>query len=107
MLLEGKVVFITGAVNGIGRECALACIREGASVAIADVDRDQARKTAADLGSAALAVDCDVADGASVERAVAATLERFGRIDAVHNNAGIAAPSKSLDATLLKMNGIA
>jgi len=99
MLLEGKVVFITGAANGIGRECALACVREGASVAIADIDRDQAHQTAADLGPAALAVDCDVADGASVERAVAATLERFGRIDAVHNNAGIAAPSKSLDAT--------
>ena len=99
MLLEKKVVFLTGAASGIGRECALACIREGASVVIADVDPDQARQTTADLGAAALAVECDVADGPSVERAVAAALARFSRIDAVHNNAGIASPSKPLDAT--------
>jgi meso-butanediol dehydrogenase/(S,S)-butanediol dehydrogenase/diacetyl reductase len=99
MLLENKVVFLTGAANGIGRECALACAREGASVVVADIDLDQARKTAAELGAPALAVECDVADGPSVERAVAAALARFGRIDAVHNNAGIAAPSKPLDVT--------
>ena len=99
MLLENKVVFLTGAANGIGRECALACIREGASVAVADVDFDQARKTAVELGPCALALECDAADGPSVERAVAAVLARFGRVDAVHNNAGIAVPSKPLDQT--------
>lgn len=99
MLLENKVVFLTGAASGIGRECALACAREGASVVIADVDPDQARQTAADLGPGALAVECDVASGPSIERAVAAALARFGRIDAVHNNAGVASPSKTLDAT--------
>lgn len=99
MLLENKVVFLTGAASGIGRECALTCAREGASVVIADVDLDQARRTAADLGPDALAVECDVASGPSIERAVAAALRRFGRIDAVHNNAGVASPSKTLDAT--------
>ncbi|MGA2808506.1 MAG: glucose 1-dehydrogenase [Terracidiphilus sp.] len=99
MLLENKVVFLTGAASGIGRECALACAREGASVVVADVDSDQAHQTAADVGASALAVECDVSDGPSVERAVAATLARFGRIDAVHNNAGVASPSKSLDET--------
>jgi meso-butanediol dehydrogenase / (S,S)-butanediol dehydrogenase / diacetyl reductase len=99
MLLENRVVFLTGAASGIGRECALACAREGASVVVADVDFDRARHTAAELGSGSLAVDCDVSDGLSVERAVAAALARFGRIDAVHNNAGIAAPSKPLDET--------
>jgi len=99
MLLENKVVFLTGAAGGIGRECALACAREGASVAIADIDLDQARKTAAEIGPAALAVQCDVSDGPSVEHAVLAALARFGRIDGVHNNAGIAMPSKQLDAT--------
>jgi meso-butanediol dehydrogenase/(S,S)-butanediol dehydrogenase/diacetyl reductase len=99
MLLENKVVFLTGAASGIGRECALACIREGASVAVADVDFDGARKTAAELGPCALAVECDVSDGPSIERGVAAALARFGRIDAVHNNAGIAAPSRPLDET--------
>ncbi len=99
MLLENKVVFVTGAASGIGRECALACAREGALVAIADVDLEQARKTALEIGPAALALECDVADGPSVEQAVAAVLARFGRIDAVHNNAGISTPSKTLDAT--------
>jgi NAD(P)-dependent dehydrogenase (short-subunit alcohol dehydrogenase family) len=99
MLLENKVVFITGAASGIGRECALACAREGACVAIADIDLAQARKTAAEIGDAALAIACDVSDGASVELAVAAALQRFGRIDALHNNAGIATPSKTLDET--------
>jgi meso-butanediol dehydrogenase / (S,S)-butanediol dehydrogenase / diacetyl reductase len=99
MLLENKVVFLTGAANGIGRECALACAREGASVVVADVDLDQARRTAAEIGAGAIAVACDVADGPSVERAVEAALGRFGRVDAVHNNAGISAPSKPLDET--------
>jgi len=99
MLLEHRIVFLTGAASGIGRECALACAREGASVVVADLDLDRARHTAADLGPTALAVECDVADGLSVERAVAAALARFGRIDAVHNNAGISTPSKPLDET--------
>jgi NAD(P)-dependent dehydrogenase (short-subunit alcohol dehydrogenase family) len=99
MLLENKIVFLTGAANGIGRECALACAREGASVVVADIDLDQARKTATELGATAMAVECDVADGSSVERAVAAALGRFGRIDGVHNNAGISTPSKPLDET--------
>jgi len=99
MLLEHRIVFLTGAASGIGRECALACAREGASVVVADLDLDRARQTAADLGPTALAVECDVADGLSVERAVAAALARFGRIDAVHNNAGISTPSKPLDET--------
>jgi NAD(P)-dependent dehydrogenase (short-subunit alcohol dehydrogenase family) len=99
MLLENRVVFLTGGAGGIGRECALAYVREGASVVIADVDADQAHQTAADLGAATVAVHCDLVDGPSVQHAVAAALARFGRIDAVHNHAGIAAPSKPLDAT--------
>ena len=68
-------------------------------MAVADVDVARAAQTAADLGSTAMAVECDVSDGAAVERAVAAALDRFGRIDAVHNNAGISTPSKPLDET--------
>jgi NAD(P)-dependent dehydrogenase (short-subunit alcohol dehydrogenase family) len=99
MLLENKVVFITGAASGIGRECALACAREGASVVIADIDLPRAQAAAAEIGKNALAVCCDVADGPSVERAIAAAADRFGRIDALHNNAGISTPSKPLDET--------
>jgi NAD(P)-dependent dehydrogenase (short-subunit alcohol dehydrogenase family) len=99
MQLENKVVFITGAASGIGRECALACAREGALVAIADIDLAQARKTAAEIGDAAMAIACEVSDGASVELAVATAIERFGRIDALHNNAGLSTPSKTLEET--------
>jgi meso-butanediol dehydrogenase / (S,S)-butanediol dehydrogenase / diacetyl reductase len=98
-MLQDKVVFVTGSASGIGRECALAYAREGASVAVADIDLEQARATAASLGPAALALACDVADRISVEAAVVAALARYGRIDALHNNAGISAPSKTLDQT--------
>lgn len=99
MLLENKIVFLTGSASGIGRECAFACAREGASVVVADVDGVKAQETAAELGCPALGIQCDVSDGTSVEGAVIAAIERFGRIDAVHNNAGIATPSKPLDET--------
>jgi NAD(P)-dependent dehydrogenase (short-subunit alcohol dehydrogenase family) len=77
MLLENKVVFITGAAGGIGRERALACAREGASVVVADIDFERAQATAAEIGDTALAADCDVADGSSVMRAVGVAVGRF------------------------------
>jgi meso-butanediol dehydrogenase/(S,S)-butanediol dehydrogenase/diacetyl reductase len=66
---------------------------------VANIDGERAVETAAELGSAALALGCDVSDGEAVERAIAETLDHFGRLDAVHNNAGISMPSKSLDET--------
>src|SRR5438045_911092 len=99
MMLENRVVIVTGGAAGIGRECALAYAREGASVVIADIDGGQAQTTAADLGQGALGVHCDVSDFSSVQDAVQEALERFGRIDAIHNNAGISAPSKPLNET--------
>ncbi len=98
--LKDKVIFVTGAGNGIGRECALAYAREGARVVIADLDRAAADEVARGMEpDRALAVTCDVRSRSSVEAAVRGTLERFGRIDAVHNNAGITGPSKPLDET--------
>jgi NAD(P)-dependent dehydrogenase (short-subunit alcohol dehydrogenase family) len=99
LLLDNKVILITGAASGIGRECALACAREGASVMIADIDGAKASETAASIGENCGACYCSVSIGAHVERAVVETLARFGRIDAVHNNAGIASPSQPLDQT--------
>jgi meso-butanediol dehydrogenase / (S,S)-butanediol dehydrogenase / diacetyl reductase len=97
--LQGKCILITGGAQGIGLECARAYVREGARVAIADVDHEQAGKTVQVLGAAALAIACDVADGASVTKAVAQVIAEFGVIDAVHNNAGISMPSKPLHLT--------
>jgi meso-butanediol dehydrogenase / (S,S)-butanediol dehydrogenase / diacetyl reductase len=97
--LAGKVVVVTGGGNGIGRECALAYARENATVAILDRDITTAMQTAADMSSPGLALQADVSDGEAVKEAIAGVLKKFGRIDAVHNNAGIASPSKVLHET--------
>src|ERR1035438_8652760 len=97
--LSGKVVVLTGGGDGIGRECALAYAREEATVAILDRDLDAAQRTASDAGGDCAAFHADVSDGDAVRVAIGAILERFGRIDAVHNNAGIASPSKPLHET--------
>jgi meso-butanediol dehydrogenase / (S,S)-butanediol dehydrogenase / diacetyl reductase len=97
--LSEAVIVLTGGADGIGRECALAYVRQGARVAIVDRDHEAASRTVAELGDICLAVHGDVSDGAAVEAAISRVLERFGRIDAVHNNAGIATPSKPLHET--------
>lgn len=97
--LENKVIVVTGGGDGIGLECALAYMREGASVAILDRNVEATARAKAKLGDSAIALHTDVSEGASVERAIIAVLEHFGRIDAVHNNAGIANPAKPLHET--------
>lgn len=98
-LLSGKVVFITGAGSGIGRECALAASREGAHVAVVDLDRQAAERTAGDLPIRGFPIVCDVSDGSDVERAIRRTSDEFGKLDAIHNNAGISSPSKPIHET--------
>ena len=98
-LLQDKVVFLTGGGSGIGRECALAYAREGARVVVADVDLAAVEQTASELGSASLALHCDVASAASVEEAIRRTLEKFRALHAVHNNAGISSPTRPLHLT--------
>lgn len=88
----GKVAFITGAANGIGRAAALAYARKGASVAVADVSEQNNQDTARliqELGGRALAVQCDVRRNEDVRSALNATIETFGRLDFAFNNAGI------------------
>ena len=97
--LAGKVIVITGGGDGIGRECALAYVRAGARVAILDNNLEAAKATAAELGGRNVAFFADVGDGISVQAALRSALQEFGRIDAVHNNAGIASPSKPLHET--------
>lgn len=98
--LAGKVVFLTGGGQGIGRECALAYARAGARVAVVDIDLGAAEQTAAELDhDAGLAVQCDISDSTSVEAAVRTAQTHFGSIQIVHNNAGISSPTKPLHET--------
>ncbi len=97
--LAGKIIVVTGGADGIGRECAFAYAREEANVVIFDRDLRAGQDTAAGLGGESIALKVDVSNGDEVGEAVAAVIEQFGRIDAVHNNAGIASPSKPLHET--------
>jgi meso-butanediol dehydrogenase / (S,S)-butanediol dehydrogenase / diacetyl reductase len=97
--LESKVVVLTGGGDGIGRECALAYARAGASVAILDRNIAAAERTAEEMSNQSLAIQADVSDGNAVQTAIDRVLKKFSRIDAIHNNAGIASPSKPLHET--------
>jgi 3(or 17)beta-hydroxysteroid dehydrogenase len=87
--LPGKIVFITGGASGIGLATALLCAEHGASVVIGDVDFAKASK-AVEGRPAISALELDVTDEGSWERAIDDTLGRFGRLDALVNSAGIA-----------------
>ena len=92
MRLIDQVALVTGAAGGIGREIARTFAREGARVAIADLDRDAAEKTVAELtgeGRQAIAVALDVTNEAQVEAGMARVIEAYGRIDILVSNAGI------------------
>lgn len=97
--LEGKSALITGAARGIGRAFAEAYVREGARVAIADIDIARARITAAEIGDAAIAVELDVTKQDSIDAAVTETVAHLGQIDILINNAAIftAAPLIEID----------
>lgn len=87
--LEGKSALITGAARGIGKAFAEAYLREGASVAIADINLKGAQATAAELGGGAIAVEMDVTKQDSIDAAIAKAIEAFGRIDILINNAAL------------------
>jgi NAD(P)-dependent dehydrogenase (short-subunit alcohol dehydrogenase family) len=90
MKLQSKVALVTGGAQGIGLACASRFADEGAKVAIVDVDAARGAEAVAKIGAErALFVDGDVAKAETVSRAVAATLERFGAIDVLLNNAGV------------------
>jgi NAD(P)-dependent dehydrogenase (short-subunit alcohol dehydrogenase family) len=89
MRLKGKPALITGSARGIGRAFAEAYLREGAIVAIADINLEAAERTARDLGNGAYAVALDVTDQSSIEAAVKAVEERAGGIDILINNAAL------------------
>jgi NAD(P)-dependent dehydrogenase (short-subunit alcohol dehydrogenase family) len=87
--LQGKVAIVTGGASGLGLASARRFAEEGARVACLDIDGEAAEQAAAGIGDQALGLATDVTDEAATNRAVAATLERFGRVDVLYANAGI------------------
>ncbi len=96
--VRGRVVLITGAARGIGADAARRLAQRGAHVALVDRDADVLARTAAALGPDVAAFVADVRDAGAVEGAVAATVDRFGGIDAVVANAGISGPPATVAA---------
>lgn len=90
--LEGRVAIITGAAGGIGEATARVMAARGARVVIADIDLAGAGAVADRIGEAALAVQMDLAEESSIVAAVSQVVDRFGRIDILHNNATATGP---------------
>ncbi|MGG1599357.1 SDR family NAD(P)-dependent oxidoreductase [Paenibacillus naphthalenovorans] len=91
--LANKVAFITGAAGGMGRAAAVVFAREGAKVAVIDLDAKEIEKTAGlvtEAGGEAIAIQCDVTDEEQVKQAIQKTIDTFGKLTTVYNNAGIA-----------------
>lgn len=102
MQLAHKIAIVTGASEGLGLEIAGAYAREGAAVAMLARSADKLQVRADELqaaGHRALAIPCDVGDTAQVEAAVRKTLETFGRVDVLLNNAAVAIPGDIVDQT--------
>jgi 3-oxoacyl-[acyl-carrier protein] reductase len=94
--LKDKVAIVTGAGSGMGEAIAVTYAREGAKVAVLDVNEQAAQRVAAAIGASAAAVACDVTRRDDIDRAVDATLKAFGRVDILVNNAGVTHVNKPL-----------
>lgn len=92
MLLKNKVIFLTGGSAGIGYECAKVYVQEGAKLVVFD-------KNPCTTERRSVSIIGDVSNAKNIESAIQKTLGKYGRIDAIHNNAGIANPSKALHET--------
>lgn len=97
--LSGKTALITGAARGIGLAFTKAYLAEGARVALADINLAGAQSAADQLGEAAVAIEMDVSDQASIDAGVAQAVEAFGQIDILVNNAALftAAPFAEIE----------
>jgi 3-oxoacyl-[acyl-carrier protein] reductase len=94
MRLQGKVAIVTGGASGMGACIAQTFAREGAHVAVLDVDLAAAKKIADGIGHAAMAIKCDVSKRADIDAAVVETASKFGGLNILVNNAGVSHVNK-------------
>lgn len=97
--LDGKSALITGAARGIGRGFAEAYLREGARVAVGDIDMAAAQATASELGEYAYAVQLDVTEQTSIDAAIATVVRAAGKLDILVNNAALFDAAETVDIT--------
>ncbi len=90
---KGQVAIVTGGASGIGEATCRRLHAEGATVVVADVNGERAQAVADSLGQNAVAQQFDAADVSSIERLVLGSIERFGRLDVLHNNAALTSPA--------------
>lgn len=99
MLLKDKIIFLTGGAGGIGYFCARAYAKQGARVVVVDKCQECIDTVIGELGDRHFGINCDVSVADAVAGAIKQALKVYGRIDVIHNNAGIAHPSKPLHET--------
>lgn len=113
--LEGKTCIVTGAAMGIGRAVAVRLAEEGANVVLGDIEKSLAAQASADIersGGSAVSHWVDVSERASVSELIAYAADRFGSLDVMFNNAGVAQAVPILDTTqaqwerLMRINGL-
>lgn len=89
---KGKTAIITGSASGIGKACAKLFAKEGAEVVVADIETENGKKTVKEIedqGGKAMFIKVDVTDSNSVKRMIEKTVEKYGKLDVLHNNAGV------------------
>ena len=110
--VDGKSIIVTGAGRGIGAEIARDLARNGARVCVADLNENAAQSVAKSIGTSAIAAKVDVTSRESTKAMIAATVEAFGRLDVIFNNAGLSQACHFMDVTeadwhrIMDVNGL-